>query len=1554
MPVSKNTWNKGLNSDLSKLKSQQDSYLDAKNIRVLTDIGSTSLAIENIKGNTFSFNLPAAEATYKIDYSGIEGSASFILQRQSQPPYTFTIDNVDQKTNEGITNELNIQMANSSIQGNEVLKFYYNSDYIVLYDFKPSSVTYGSINVYNVGDVNVISKRTNRIPTHTILGWGYYNNTLVIISCPSNSNSEIPEDVEGFIWAATYNNQTDSITSTDIDGNYLLPITTLKYAGKLNLSRQYAISKHLKCRYENVETARIVWTDWHNDLRTCNILDPQIWATPEELFSYIPRHLPQKPIVSAVITGGTIPTCKIQYFYQLYSNQGAKSTFSPISNLITLYPGDNTNYTNTGALAGTNSQKSVQITLQNIDVNYDTIRTGYVIYQIADFPEAFFFDERLVPDNGQLTIVHNGNENDIPLDSTEIANLNRTPEVFKTIDVVKNRLFAANARTTYFDLTEKFDARAYRYDSNRIAKLYNTNDTYSTPSVVIDQIADTITINNDLIGPIDYDNFLLIPETFDCINPFNQESNVLNQFANGDWATNSQYKYNYLGTSIGGKIGGTGPNISYEFTTVEQIARIGGSWTTSSPYINPATNYVSTYQYEFSDTYSYPGGSGSQLDTMKSPYLETLFTGYSRGEVYRFGIVFYDRNGYPSYVNWIGDIKFPFTYDNFGEYGFTKFTDAYADFLISDSTNIPSDGVGINLTPGTAGVNYDFIVDGSTIYTWSPTAISTMEDFCVAFNAGNTLNITVTQENSLDLNELTFTAPNNDPIWNIISFYIYVGSLSETSITYTFQNIITDNVILKQLGITFSLDTQTPQFQAIKDKISGWSYVRLKRELPDRTRLGTGVVQNTVAGNNNYLLTPITTTQEWNFGGQIRLGVQVYYSPNMLLKRSGSWSDGDYMRFIGRTYITSGTQSQFIQVPVYPSSQIAYYIAASRFDYTYTDAASSIPGGVATNPIPTSTLYNKFNILGRLWVDKSSNENFVIANTIIDLNNPFVNMANYDFAEANANKFTEWGAQCELLTFASLNPDTTINYNVLTNPLCLYLGSYERYLVEQYNGADRAARYNNEYILTNHFMPYPYDTNIITTPQVTNDVYGGDTWVNYFDWQRTNLNYFAGSGYDPGEDTISSIATALFFPAECNFNSELNTQKQHASVRQNTDTVDISNYVYNQAYSQENTTNIFLSKGYLQSNIIEEPHTIYPSEPKLDGEQLDSWRGFLVNNALTVNGNYGEINRVIQFKDKLLYYQNDGIGVAAVDERVLANEGDTTQTQLGTGTVLQRYDYISTETGSKHSFAVETSGGSVYHYDSFINKMFKLSLGEGGMSPLTDIKGLSGFFRTAFLDSSLKSEDKILRLGNRVGISTGYNSEYNTIYFTFFDQANFIKHTIAYNELLDAFESFYDFYPSLYINMRKRFLSLSPASTFSKVYIHNTGIRNIFYDQNYSSSVKFRVNENSDLIKTFDNIWVNSEVVLNNIQLAETISTIAISNDYQIVNEQNANFTQKIRTWRLQVPRDETNPLLNIKPRISDKYMDVTFTFDTLNLDKQFVLHDVMAEYSMRSKILPN
>jgi hypothetical protein len=1455
MPVSKNTWNKGLNSDFSKLKSQQDSYLDAKNVRILTDEGSSSFALENIRGNTFNFKIPTVINTYKLDFSNVSGSVTVFIDRIDTDD-AFVINNVEQKSNETIANELNILIqASTSLYDKQYIRVYYNPNYIVIYDFLlQSEIDAGIFGMTIITTPNISNIRTNTIVNHTILGWGYYNNTIVLITCDYDNNDVNPVDKEGFIWAATYDNSTNTIQAADADGDYLNTNTTLKYAGKLNLSRQYAIYKHLKCRYESSEITRLVWTDWHNNLRTCNITDPQIWATPEELFSYLPKHIPQKPVVSAIIPGGTLPTGKYQYFYQLYTNQGAVSSFSPVSNLLNLYPSAGRTFGLPATIPGSAANNSPEITIINLDTNYDSIRIGYIIYQIADFPEAFFFDERVVPDNGEITITHNGNETNIPVNSTTIGNLNRPPEIFKTIDVVRNRLFAANAITTDFDLTDEFDSRVYRFKSSGIADLYNSNDTYPTASVIIDIPNDEITIEgNAPVSPIDY---TLIPETFDCINPFNQENDAFNIFAGGDWFTNAQYKYKADGSTLGG----TGLNISYEFTMQSNFAR-KAFWPVASPYFSPANDPTAEYITEFSDTYTYPGGGNVYLDTPKSPLFETLFTGYSRGEVYRFGIVFYDRYGYPSYPMWISDIKFPFGFDENGAFG-----------------------------------------------------------------------------------------------------------LSELDLSYSSGG---NRVYLQQLGIKFSLDTSTAQFQNIKDRISGWSYVRVKRGLADSTRLGTGYIQPCWSGGGNNLLVPfdsglgpshLFSDQAWAFsrtgsGGtpydRIRLATQTIHVPNLLSRSVGSFATDDYIRFIGRTqdYGALTRYTGNITTPDFGVYQ-AYYLASNDFDYHYNDTTTNITTVV---PTPTSSYIvnrNKFTLQGRIYSVAATNAFRIPAGTIPGLSADFINMTNWDVLEADIEQFTEWGTECSLITLFD-NPDTTSVFDATNLKLPMYLVSYERYLVDQYKGWTRADRYANEYISTNHFMPYPYDISIGTV--VTNSVYGGDTYVNYYDYQRSNVNFFEGSGFPDGGEPEDCISLAVFFPAEVLYNADLNTTEQHAAVRQDTGSVTQSNYTYNAALSQQNTTNVFISKAFNQTNVREEPHTIYGSDPKIDNERSDAWRTIFINNSLAVNGNYGEINRVIQFKDKLFYYQNDAIGVAAVDERVLQNDGEPSQTQLGTGTLLQRFDYISTETGCKHSFAVEASGGSIYHYDSFINKMFKFDLGDNGMAPLTDIKGLSGFFRTAFIGSTIKSEDKILRTNTRVGIVSGFNSEYSTVYFTFFDEPNQIRYTISYNELLSSFESFYDFYPSMYLNMRKRFLSVNPNTTNS-VYTHNNGLRNNFYDSWFPSSVKFRVNENSDFVKTFDNFQINTEVIINNLQAARTVTSYSISNDYQIIPETNANFVQTIRSWRMVIPRDETNPSLIIKPRISDKYMDVTFNYYDSNGglgNDIFRLHDVLTEYSMRSKITP-
>lgn len=1631
MPVSKNTWNKGLNSDFSKLKSQQDSYLDAKNIRVITDEGSSTLAIENIRGTTFNFKLPSVEPTYSIKIiPNSSGTVTITLQRSVFYPQsglsvsestTLQITNIENKSYEFIANELNALLEDPTLifTGKQYIRFYYNTGAVILYDFKPESESNLSSLIVTETNINV-SQRTSKIYYHTILGWGVYNDNVVLISCDFGSTSENPKNTEGFLWDVTYNNSTGEVIPSQLDGLFLNTNTTLKYAGNLSLSRNYAINEHLKCRFESTEVTRVVWTDWYNNLRTCNISDPQIWGTAEEIFSYIPLHLPQKPIIEQIIQGGTLPTGKYQYFYQLYSTQGAKSTYSPVSNLIGLYPGDLSKYVVTGDKPGINSQKSVKIILNNVDTNYDIIRIGYIVYQIEDFPEAFFFDERYIPEDGTISIVHNGNENDIPVDSTEIANLNRPPEVFKTIDVVRNRLFAANAITKYFDPV--FDARAYRFNSSRISKLYNSNDGINNPSVVIDAANNTISIEGNSPQSI---NYSLIPEKFDVINPFNDENPdiSLNPLSAGSWEANSQYKYKSDGVTIGGE----GLNISYEFITDIKLAKLAGL-PDVTPYIRPAMDAGNEIINPFTDTYTYYLSDNTSLDSMKNPYIESLFTGYSRGEVYRFGIVFYDIYGYPSYVNWIGDIKFPFAYDSDGYFGLTENKSGSANSELvapastqqQDGRDLPTTGNNtLSLLAGTSSFRFyiqspdnsqQFQLSGpGGFYVWNPDSNDVIEDFRINFNNATlsfTDSISGTSTNIICENygdNVKFVLTSLSSVF--LGWKLYVVRKSnfsgntETSTDFVFTGQVLSNALgelyTKQIGIKFTLNIQNDQFQAIKDQISGWSYVRVKRDVNNSTRLGTGYVHSLLYVYDDllqgcYTLTPferdtaVQLDNKWLFEPETRNRLQVFYSPNFLTKKAGYFIPGDYMRMIGRTndfgFLNQYSQKIFL-LPDWPSNTELYYLASADFNYTYNDAFTSTlaPDSINTSSYDSTFNFNqgrdKFNIIGRTYVNYSTTGNTVNANTITGLDYPFINMASSNIADAEDNKYMEWGNACELISYIEPGPDVTYNNNpnIL---LPIYLTSYERYLTSQYGGWLRSDRYGNEYILTNHFQPWDKNTSEVNYPSglVTNGVFGGDTYVNYFDWQRSNINYLDGSGWNiSAPQGYEPFGLAVFFPCEVSFNTELNINYQHASNR--ADTVEgsysifPSSYLYNNALSQQNTTNLFLSKGLNQTNVVREPHTIYGTEPKFDNERLDSWRSFLINNALTVNGNYGEINRLVQYKDKLFFYQNDGFGGATVDERVLTNEADISQTQLGTGTLLQRFDYVSTETGAKHSFAVKATGSAIYHYDAFINKLFKYSTSKDksgvsstGVSPLTDVNGLSGFFRTAFVDTDLKSIDKILlpptKQGTpqRCGITSGYNSEYNTVYFTFFapDGPFEVKHTIAYNELLDSFESFCDFYPSLYLNMRKRFLSINPSQT-SEVYTHNLGLRNTFYGTTFPSYIKFRVNENSDFVKTFDNFVINTEVidVATNQQLPETITKFAISNDYQIVNETNSNFTQKIRSWRKQIPRDETNPNLTIKPRISDKYIDVLFKHTITGGDKIFRLHDVMTEYSLRSKILP-
>ena len=286
-----------------------------------------------------------------------------------------------------------------------------------------------------------------------------------------------------------------------------------------------------------------------------------------------------------------------------------------------------------------------------------------------------------------------------------------------------------------------------------------------------------------------------------------------------------------------------------------------------------------------------------------------------------------------------------------------------------------------------------------------------------------------------------------------------------------------NNVVVKQLGITFSLDTSGDQFQAIKNKISGYSYVRLKREQADSTRLGTGYLQPThsMESDDKYILTSFevdssVTDSKWAFdigkdtsardGRQVRLGLQIYYAPNFVGQSLAGYSTGDYLRFIGRTY-DYGYLLRYaakITTPDFGTNN-AYYIASNDYTYNYDDSTLSIwmdnvPQAVSTNSFAATN--NIFPIKTRVSIPYSTNGNEATIDALV-----FRNMASTIPDDAAEGNYTEWGTQCIGVTFNdAINnfPNTTAIFRPSNVQIPFYLVSYERYLIEQYGGWSRADR----------------------------------------------------------------------------------------------------------------------------------------------------------------------------------------------------------------------------------------------------------------------------------------------------------------------------------------------------------------------------------------------------------------------------------------------------------------------------------------------------------------
>ena len=456
-------------------------------------------------------------------------------------------------------------------------------------------------------------------------------------------------------------------------------------------------------------------------------------------------------------------------------------------------------------------------------------------------------------------------------------------------------------------------------------------------------------------------------------------------------------------------------------------------------------------------------------------------------------------------------------------------------------------------------------------------------------------------------------------------------------------------------------------------------------------------------------------------------------------------------------------------------------------------------------------------------------------------------------------------------------------------------------LSNQYGGFTDAALSNTSYISCTHFKPVFNSGNSPLNPGVDEVYYksyvgGGDTFVTMYNYTKLFMDeeeWENGAGNGEGDklDTdgitvnelrngspgAKSHAVAFSFPCETQVNTYLRhgdywnksffeATDYHSDMSDDADDPWVNRSIYsptsdsllqyNKVYSQENTTKRFVPQPLdWCSDNLHFPYTVAYSDLKLAGDSVDGWKVFGAFDFFDLDASWGHVNNLFSLRDELYTLQDRGVAKLSINPRsvVPSQDGISTVIKTGAGNVIDREEYLITNIGNQHQHGLVVTNQAAYWIDVEKTKFIKLGYGEKGTLrtfKVSDSKGFKDYFRDLFDDETILDTPL-----NREGLTGGYDSSHDEIFISI--KNSNIETTIAYNEVIDAFSSFYSFNSTIYISHKKFLYSPDPEYR-NKLYLHNAGNLTTFYNNTRASefSVTFIVNDAQSESKVFDSLEI--------------------------------------------------------------------------------------------------
>ena len=430
----------------------------------------------------------------------------------------------------------------------------------------------------------------------------------------------------------------------------------------------------------------------------------------------------------------------------------------------------------------------------------------------------------------------------------------------------------------------------------------------------------------------------------------------------------------------------------------------------------------------------------------------------------------------------------------------------------------------------------------------------------------------------------------------------------------------------------------------------------------------------------------------------------------------------------------------------------------------------------------------------------------------------------------------------------------------------------------------------------------------------------GDTFYQRYDCLKT---------YGYNEASVNQVIESLSTMIQTRINLD-----GIYSLRGNIDnlgTNETNTNLLNTAYSQsDNYFTYSITDPYI-SQITEYSNMFTWTLTKQAMSRNDNWLAVNLIAYYNATGSFGKITRIINYRNNLFCFQDNAISQIAYNERVALTPSDGVPIEIGNSGKVQGLNYISSNVGCQNRWSVCPSKGYLYWVDDRRAEIYRF--GEG-LEPFSTANGFSDWVK-----ANTYGEDWKPILSTNVPITTYYDNNNDDIYFVT------EKDCLAYNEKINAFESFFSYEDSFILNsagntivIKEQDALVKDMLDYTDLYNENdtswwsNGIRgdglssvelmhegeyNKFFGDYKPYYLRFKVYP-TDLQR--DKIYTNLEFNLDafdekDIYMPDdTFTRVRVWNEYQWgeMNFDNiygtTSYKKRFRTWYLQLPRASYYP----------------------------------------------